>query len=409
MAQSKLTSLYALLITAMVLPLTGCAEAMQTEQNGNDNSETESAEWLGDSFYFPLPETQGDPIESEELTFYVQTVAEDLGVPWGMAFLPDGHVLISQRNGTLHLIRDGEVLDTPVANVPEVWARGQGGLLDMTLHPDYEENGWIYMSYSKPGDGGANTAVIRTRLNPDAPALEDIEELYVGTPFSGRGQHFGGRIAFDPEGYLYFSIGDRGEMETAQDLTKSNGSVIRLNDDGSIPEDNPFVGREGLDEIYTYGLRNIQGMDVHPETGKIWTNEHGPRGGDEINVHSAGANYGWPEITYGINYNGTIITEETEREGMEQPVTYWDPSIAPSGLTFVTSDRYPGWQGDILNGALAFQLISRVEVDGTDFQSEERILEGIGRIRDIEEAPDGYIYFTNESNGTLSRIIPIQD
>lgn len=407
MAQSNLTSLYALLIAAMVLPLTGCAEAMQTEQNGNENTET--VEWHEESFYFSLPETEGEPVESEELTFYVQTVAEDLGVPWGMAFLPDGHVLVSQRNGTLHLFRNGEELDTAVANVPEVWARGQGGLLDMALHPDYEENGWIYMSYSKPGDGGANTAVIRTRLNTELPALEDIEELYVGTPFSERGQHFGGRIAFDPEGYLYFSIGDRGEMNTAQDLSKSNGSLIRLNDDGSIPEDNPFVGREGLDEIYTYGLRNIQGMDVHPVTGEIWTNEHGPRGGDEINVHSAGANYGWPEITYGINYNGTIITEETEREGMEQPITYWDPSIAPSGLTFVTSDRYPGWQGDILNGALAFQLISRVEVDGTNFQKEERILEGIGRIRDIEEAPDGYIYFTNESNGTLNRIVPIQD
>ena len=407
MAHTTLKSLYVLLIAAMVIPLTGCAEAMQSEQNGTD--ETEPLVWEDESFYFPFPESDGEPIESEELTFYVQTVAEDLGVPWGMAFLPDGHVLVSQRDGILNLIREGEVLETSVANVPEVWARGQGGLLDMTLHPNYEENGWIYISYSKPGDGGANTAVIRARLNTETPALEDIEELYVGTPFSGRGQHFGGRIAFDPEGYLYFSIGDRGEMDTAQDLTKSNGSVIRLNDDGSIPEDNPFVGQEGLDEIYTYGLRNIQGMDVHPTTGEIWTNEHGPRGGDEINVHRAGNNYGWPEITYGINYDGSIITEETEREGMEQPVTYWDPSIAPSGMTFVTSDRYPGWQGDILNGALAFQLISRVEIDGDEFQSEERILEGIGRIRDIEEAPDGFIYFTNESNGTLNRIIPIEN
>jgi glucose/arabinose dehydrogenase len=407
MALTNLKPLYALLIAAMVLPLTGCAEAMQTDQNGNETTET--LEWQDESFYFPFPESDGEPIESDDLTFYVQTVAEDLGVPWGMAFLPDGHVLVSQRDGMLHLIREGEVLETPVANVPEVWARGQGGLLDMTLHPDYEENGWIYISYSKPGEGGANTAVIRARLNAETPALEDIEELYVGTPFSGRGQHFGGRIAFDPEGYLYFSIGDRGEMETAQDLTKSNGSVIRLNDDGSIPEDNPFVGQEGLDEIFTYGLRNIQGMAVHPNTGEIWTNEHGPRGGDEINVHQAGNNYGWPEITYGINYDGSTITEETEREGMEQPITYWDPSIAPSGMIFVTSDRYPGWQGNILNGALAFQLISRVVVDGYDFQSEERILEGIGRIRDIEQAPDGFIYFTNESNGTLNRIIPIQD
>lgn len=405
MSHSNLSLYLIIWIAVLIMSFTGCAEATQTEQTSNGSGE--SVEWHDASFYFPLPETTGEIVESEELTFYVQTVAEDLGVPWGMAFLPDGHVLISQRDGTLHLVREGEVLDTDVANVPEVWDRGQGGLLDLTLHPDYENNGWIYISYSKPGDGGANTAIIRAQLNTETPALEDIEELYVGSPFSGRGQHFGGRMAFDPDGYLYFSIGDRGEMDTAQDLTKSNGSVFRLHDDGRIPEDNPFVGREGMDEIFTYGLRNIQGMDVHPETGEIWTNEHGPRGGDEINVHEAGANYGWPVISYGINYDGSILTEETEREGMEQPITYWDPSIAPSGMAFVTSERYPGWKGDILNGALSFQLISRVVVDGYDFQKEERILEGIGRIRDIEEAPDGFIYFTNESNGTLNRIVPV--
>lgn len=408
MARNNIMSLNVLLIfSVLALPFSGCAEATQTGQNGDSNVET--VQWAEETFYFPMMESEGELIESEEITFYVQTVAEDLGVPWGMAFLPDGHVLVSERDGSLHLFRDGEKLDSPVANVPEVWARGQGGLLDIALHPDYEENGWIYITYSKPGDGGANTALIRAQLNTETPALENIEELYVGTPYSGRGQHFGGRIAFDPDGYLYFSIGDRGEMDTAQDLTISNGSVFRLHDDGRIPEDNPFVGRDGLDEIFTYGLRNIQGMDVHPGTGEIWTSEHGPRGGDEINVHKAGSNYGWPVISYGINYDGSVLTEETEREGMEQPITYWDPSIAPSGLTFVTSDRYPAWQGNILNGALAFQLISRVVVDGYDFQKEERILEGIGRIRDVEEAPDGFIYFTNESNGTLNRIIPVQN
>jgi aldose sugar dehydrogenase len=408
MARNNIMSLNVLLIfSVLALLFSGCAEATQTGQNGDSNVET--VQWAEETFYFPMMESEGELIESEEITFYVQTVAEDLGVPWGMAFLPDGHVLVSERDGSLHLFRDGEKLDSPVANVPEVWARGQGGLLDIALHPDYEENGWIYITYSKPGDGGANTALIRAQLNTETPALENIEELYVGTPYSGRGQHFGGRIAFDPDGYLYFSIGDRGEMDTAQDLTISNGSVFRLHDDGRIPEDNPFVGRDGLDEIFTYGLRNIQGMDVHPGTGEIWTSEHGPRGGDEINVHKAGSNYGWPVISYGINYDGSVLTEETEREGMEQPITYWDPSIAPSGLTFVTSDRYPAWQGNILNGALAFQLISRVVVDGYDFQKEERILEGIGRIRDVEEAPDGFIYFTNESNGTLNRIIPVQN
>lgn len=360
--------------------------------------------------YFPLPQSIDEIYESEELDFYVQTVVEDVGIVWGMAFLPDGKMIFTERDGEMHLVRDGELVEQPISGVPEVWAEGQGGLLDIEPHPQYEDNGWLYFSYSKPGSGGANTAVVRARYDEESHSLVDKEELYSATPFTDRGQHFGSRISFDPEGYLYFSIGDRGNRdENPQDVTRDGGKIYRLNDDGSIPDDNPFVGKEGLDAVYTYGVRNPQGMDVHPETGIVWTNEHGPRGGDEINVHDEGGlNFGWPEITYGINYSGTTITEDTAKAGMEQPVWYWDPSIAPSGMTFVTTDNYPGWRGDILNGALAFQLISRIVVDGEEFVHEERILDGIGRIRDIEEAPDGYIYFSNESNGTINRIIAVE-
>jgi glucose/arabinose dehydrogenase len=402
MLLNKLENLCTLMILTIMLPLSGCAESMESETLIQASDPESFA-------YFPLPDSEGEVIESEELNFYVQTVVTGLKAPWGMAFLPGGNVLITERDGTLRLIRNGSLIENPVNGVPEVRAHGQGGLLDIELHPNYDENGWIYISYSKPGDGGSMTAVVRARFDADAHALTDLEEIYVGTPFTNARHHFGSRIAFDHDGYLYFSIGDRGDMNTAQDITNSMGNLFRLHDDGSVPEDNPFVGREGLDEIFAYGLRNIQGMAVHPETGVVWTNLHGPRGGDELNVHDKpGANYGWPEITYGINYNGTTITEHTEMDGMEQPVMHWTPSIAPSGMSFVTSDKYPGWNGDILNGALAFQLISRIVIEGNEYVHEERILEGIGRIRDVHEAPDGYIYFSSESNGTLNRIIPVE-
>lgn len=392
----------------LLLPLIACAEATETESDGNNN-EGETETELRSDLYFPLPNEPGDLHETEELNFYVQTVVEGISVPWGMAFIPDGSMLITERDGNLWLVREGQRVNEPVAGVPEVFAQGQGGLLDIELHPDFEENGWIYISYSKPGAGGAHTAIMRARYDADTHSLTDQEDIYVGQPMTSARHHFGSRIAFDPDGYLFFSIGDRGAMDTAQDISNSNGNLFRLRDDGSIPQDNPFVGIDGLDEIYAYGLRNIQGMAVHPETGVIWTNLHGPRGGDELNVHDKpGANYGWPEITFGINYDGSTITEHTEMEGMEQPVMHWTPSIAPSGMDFVTTDKYPGWQGDILNGALAFQLISRIVIDGDQFVHEERILEGIGRIRDVRQGPDGFIYFSNESNGTINRIIPVE-
>lgn len=378
---------------ALILSLIGC--------NGEASDRS-------DEIYFSLPSSPDEIHNTEELNFYIQTVVDGLEFPWGMAFLPDGTILITEREGDLRLVRGGVLVDEPVNGTPEVFEVWQGGLMDIELHPAYEENGWLYISYSKIGEGGTQTALMRAKFDADQHSLTDQEDIYVGTPFTNSQFHFGSRIAFDPDGYLFLTIGDRGDMGSAQDLNSSNGSLIRLYDDGTIPQDNPFVGRDGLDEIFAYGLRNIQGMDVHPETGLIWTNLHGPRGGDELNVHDKpGANYGWPVITYGINYDGSIITEETEREGMEQPVMHWTPSIAPSGLAIVNSDKYPAWNGDILNGALAFQLISRIVVDGDEFIHEERILEGIGRIRDVRQAPDGYIYFSNESDGTLNRIVPV--
>jgi len=360
-----------------------------------------------EGFYFPEPDGSGDVIETELHSIYIEDVVEGLSTPWGMAFLPDGKILITERGGNIRLVEDGQLRSEPLSGAPEVVARGQGGMLDINLHPNYEENGWIYVSFSKPGSGGSITSVERMRL--DGYELTDHEEIYTGTPFTNAGHHFGSRIEFDGDGYLYFSIGDRGDMNTAQDISNSHGNLFRLYDDGRIPEDNPFVGEEGLDEIFAYGLRNIQGMTVHPETGVIWTNLHGPRGGDEINVHDKpGANYGWPEITHGINYNGSIITEDTAKAGMEQPVLHWTPSIAPAGMDFVTGDRYPNWTGNIMNGALAGQHIARVEIDGDQYVHQERILEGIGRIRDVHMAPDGFIYFANESEGKISRIVPVE-
>ena len=389
--------------------LNGCANNADRAAQSAEEASTVSVT-VDHELYFSLPDEPGDIHSSEEFDFYVQTVAEGLSTPWGMAFLPNGSMLVTEREGNLRLIADGILVDEPVANVPEVKAQNQGGLLDVELHPDFERNGWIYMSYSKPDGESSMTAIFRAKYDSAAHALTDIEEIYVGHPFTERGHHYGSRIVFDHDGYLYFSIGDRGEMETAQDYNTSQGNLFRLHDDGSVPSDNPFVGEEeGLDEIFSYGHRNIQGMTVHPETGVVWTSEHGPRGGDEININNKpGANYGWPVITYGINYDGNIISEKSEEEGMEQPVMYWDPSIAPSGMAFITGDTYPGWEGSIMNGALSFQLLSRIVVDGEEYVKEERLLEGIGRIRDVQMGTDGYLYFANESDGTLNRLIPVE-
>jgi len=351
-------------------------------------------------FLINCAEKTDNSIEApQETSFSATLVVDNLSIPWGMTWLPDGSMLITEKSGTLLKITDGE--RTEIQNVPAVYVRGQGGLMDIELHPNYEENGWIYISYSsEDGDGpGGNTKIIRAKL--EGNALTSIETLYKGAPNTTRGQHWGSRLEFDREGYLYFTIGDRGDRDVnPQDMTRDNGKVYRIHDDGRIPTDNPFVGQANAKEaIFTYGNRNPQGMAMNPETGKIWIHEHGPRGGDEINVVEKGVNYGWPVITYGINYSGTPITDQTAMEGMAQPIHYWDPSIAPSGMAFVSSDKYPGWEGDLLVGSLSFQYLEKLELDGESVTRREKLMENIGRVRNVRQGPDGYIYVAVENKG----------
>lgn len=338
--------------------------------------------------------------------YKVETIAEGIRIPWGLVWLPDGDMLVSNRSGTLHRISNGNV-GPEIAGLPEVHVNGQGGLLDLELHPDYASNGWIYITYSSPeGEGnGSHTALMRAKLNGNS--LTDQEVLYKAGPNTRRGQHYGGRIEFDKDGYLFFSIGERGARDdNPQDTSRDGGKIYRLNDDGSIPADNPFVGDdEAIQAMYSYGHRNPQGMALNPESGKIWIHEHGPRGGDEVNIVKPGANYGWPILSYGINYSGTEFAKGTEREGMESPIHYWVPSIAPSGMTFVTSDKYPYWQGDLLVGSLKFRYLVHLEVNGDKIEKANVVLNDIGRVRTVRQGPDGYIYVTTEGNGIV-RVLP---
>ena len=349
------------------------------------------------------------PVTAQNSTDSVQTnyevIVNDLGIPWGFVFLPDGSLLITEKRGRLWHVKNGN--RTEIKGLPEITLLGQGGLLDIELHPDYENNGWIYLSYaSSEGEGnGANTAIMRCKLDGDS--LIEKKVLYKGNPNSRRGQHFGSRIEFDNEGFLYFSIGDRGNRDiNPQNVKRDGGKVYRLHDDGRIPASNPFVrDRDAKKAIFCYGNRNIQGMVKHPETGEIWTHEHGPRGGDEINIIQSGKNYGWPLISYGINYSGTKFTDNTSLPGMEQPLHHWTPSIAPSGMAFITSDVYPGWKGNLMVGSLKFQYLNRVEIRDNKVVKEEKLVEGIGRVRSVRQGPDGYIYIGVENVGIV-KIIP---
>ena len=362
-----------------------------------------------DDHYFPLPDAELETVHSEKMSFQVQTVVSGLSIPWGAAFLPDGKIVITERGGTMKVVENGQLRAENVSGVPAVFARGQGGLLDIVAHPDYEENGWLYFCYSIPGDGGAHTAVARARLAGNA--LEGLEVLFEGEPKTQRWHHFGCRIAFDRDNYMFFAIGDRGQWDNAQDMGNHSGKTFRLYDDGRVPQDNPFVNTPGAKpEIYTIGNRNIQGMATHPETGEIWSHEHGPMGGDEINIIRRGLNYGWPKISHGINYDGSIITPDTAAAGLKQPLHHWTPSIAPSGMAIVHGDRYPAWNGNVLTGALRPMFLNRSEIDleNERVTHEERLLQGIGRVRDVRLAPDGFIYVLEESNGRMLRIIPVK-
>ena len=345
---------------------------------------------------------------SAQADFRIVILAEGLNHPWGMTFLPDGGMLITERSGQLRLFKDGRLEPGAISGVPQVAARGQGGLLDVALHPGFAENGLVYLSYAGPGDGDANTEVARGRL--DGMALQDIEVIFRAEPKTGGGGHFGSRLVFDRDGTLFISLGDRRQLREPQNPGNHIGSVIRVNDDGSVPDDNPFVGQsDKRPEIFSYGHRNVQGMALRPETGAIWAHEHGPRGGDEVNVLKAGANYGWPVITYGIDYSGAIISEKTEAPGMEQPVVYWDPSIAPSGMAFYDGDKFPEWKGDLFVGALAHLHLRRLELEGDRVVDQEVLLRDFGeRIRDVRSGPHGYLYvLTDSSNGQLLRLEPL--
>lgn len=339
------------------------------------------------------------------INYTTEIVVPELNVPWGLVFLPDGSLLISEKSGDLIHFKDGK--KTLVEGLPPMYIRGQGGLLDLELHPKYEENGWIYISYvSSEGEGpGGNTAIIRAKLDGDT--LTNQELIYKATPNTSKGLHFGSRIEFDNDGYLYFSIGERNERDTnPQNITLDCGKIYRLYDDGRIPEDNPFVNTPGAKPaIYSYGHRNPQGLAKHPVTGEIWENEHGPQGGDEINVIQKGKNYGWPVISYGINYDGTTFTDITEKEGMEQPFFYWVPSIAPCGMAFVTSDVYPDWKGSLLVSSMKFSYLERLVIENNKVVKREKLIENMGRVRNVRQGPDGYIYAGIEGLGII-KIIP---
>ncbi len=356
----------------------------------------------------PVEVFTGKIIESEKQKFGVDTITKELTNPWGIAFLPDGRILITERAGEIRIVKDGQLLPEKIGNVPAVFANGQGGLMDIKLHPDYASNGWIYMTYSKPGEGGGGTVLARAKL--EGNNLTGLEELFSAQPLSESGAHFGSRVVFDGKGYVFVSSGERGTKPNAQDLTNHLGKIIRLHEDGKVPTDNPFVNTPGAKpEIWSYGHRNPQGLIYNNATETLWNVEHGPMGGDELNKVEKGKNYGWPEITYGMNYDSTVISDLTEKEGMEQPVFYWKPSIATCGMALVTSDKFPGWKDNLLVGALAKQHIARVELDAQGkFVKQEKLLENIGRVRAVEQSPDGYIYVATETPGMLLKLIPVK-
>lgn len=337
----------------------------------------------------------------------VRTVAEGLEVPWGMAFLPDGRMLVSERPGRLRIVHPDGRLSEPLAGVPEVHARGQGGLLDVALDPDFARNRLVYLSFAEPGPGGAGTAVARGRLGEGG--LEATQVIFRQEPKVGGGLHFGSRLVFSRDGHLFITTGERYQRDRAQELDNHFGKLVRILPDGSIPQDNPFVGRaDARPEIFSYGHRNMQGATLHPETGRLWIHEHGARGGDEINLPEAGRNYGWPVITYGVDYSGLKIGIGTHAPGMEQPLHYWDPSIAPSGMAFYTGEALPGWKGNLFIGSINSPALYRLEIEGTRVLRQERLLTELReQIRDVRNGPDGFLYLlTDNRNGRVLRIEP---
>jgi glucose/arabinose dehydrogenase len=363
-------------------------------------------------------QAQNDVQPSQHHSFRVAKVVDGLQNPWSMAFLPNGDMLVTERPGRLRLVKSGVLQPEPVGGVPQVRARGQGGLLDVVLHPNFASNRFVYLSFSKPNENGsqATTAVVRGRL--EGNELTGVQEIFEAKAWSNGGNHFGSRLAFDSNGYLFITVGDRGvspdpatvDTHPGQLLSDHQGSVMRLHDDGRVPSDNPFVNRQGaLPEIWTYGHRNLQGLAIHPATGDIWQTEHGPQGGDELNLIVPGRNYGWPVIGYGLQYGGSVIHKSAQREGMEQPAHYWVPSIATSGLLAYTGDSFPAWKNNLFVGGLAGQQLVRVTLDGRRVTSTEVLLRGMGRVRDVRQGRDGFIYIAFDSrNGESTGIVRLE-
>lgn len=357
----------------------------------------------------PAFAVQTDAPEAPSREVSVETVAKGLDHPWALEFLPDGRMLVTERPGRMRIVgQDGRVSD-PVEGVPEVFDEGQGGLLDIALAPDFQSSGTIFFAYAEPRNDGNGTAIARAQLveGNGAPRLENVQVIFRQQPSFRRNVHFGSRIVIAPDGTLFVTLGERFQMKHAQDLSRHWGKVVRINPDGSVPQDNPFVGRENArPEIWSYGHRNPQAAALHPETGELWIVDHGPRGGDEVNIVRKGLNYGWPAINYGEHYTGEQIPEK--REGMEQPLYYWDPSIAPSGMAFYTADRAPQWQGSLFVGALAGRHLARLVLDGEEVTAEEQLLTDLNeRIRDVKQGPDGAIYVaTDSARGRILRVTP---
>lgn len=358
--------------------------------------------------------TAAQEVETEKVKISVETVASGLEHPWAIAFLPDGNFLVTERPGRLRIVTPKGEVKKPVSGVPDVDARNQGGLLDVALDPDFEENRLVYLTYAEKGEGGTNgTAVARGHLTESmSPQLRDVEVIFRQTPKKDSTLHFGSRLVFDNEGHLFVALGERsrvGMREESQDLDSHLGKVVRIWPDGTVPEDNPFAGEKGaLPEIWSYGHRNQQGAALHPETGRLWTNEHGPRGGDEINIPQAGKNYGWPIVSYGTEYSGAPVGDgESAAPGMESPIYHWTPSIGVSGMAFYTGDAIPEWQGSLFVGGLARPSLRRLTLDGEKVAGEETLLEDLGaRIRDVRQGPDGALYLlTDDEDGKLLRIV----
>lgn len=353
----------------------------------------------------PAPFREGNVVKSASFSFVLHEVAgENLNIPWGLAFLPNGDMLVTEKSGALYRVSKGKMIK--IEGLPKVTVKGQGGLMEVLVHPKFRKNRLIYISYADgPADNLVNTSIARAELRNDR--LVNLKEIVHALPNSNSGVHFGCRMFIDKKGYLFYAIGDRGTQMHAQDLTNYSGKVHRIFDDGSIPPDNPFVNTPlAIASIWSYGHRNPQGLWYDKKNDLIWENEHGPKGGDELNLIKKGKNYGWPVVTFGVNYDGTIISPDTAKTGIEQPAYYWIPSIAPSSLTRVTSRVYNGWEGDFLSGSLSFDCIDRLIMKNDKVVGREKLLPKIGRVRNVVQGPDGYIYIAVEKSGKIYKIVP---